>query len=185
MPVELVSFEGAYENPVVTLSWETASELNNDFFTLERSATGDHFEEMAKISGAGTTSQPHSYSYVDPAPFSKQTYYRLKQTDYDGTAEYSHIIRVETSQDKESRMSVYPNPSDGSEISIALKNHSPFQLNGLEIVSQQNVMLESFVPETGSATEHKFRFARQLARGLYIVRIRYNNTLESVKLIVQ
>lgn len=185
LPVELVSFEGAYENPVVTLSWETASELNNDFFTLERSATGDHFEEMAKISGAGTTSQPHSYSYVDPAPFSKQTYYRLKQTDYDGTAEYSHIIRVETSQDKESKMSVYPNPSDGSEITIALKNHSPFQLNGLEIVSQQNVMLESFVPETGSATEHKFRFARQLARGLYIVRIRYNNTLESVKLIVQ
>lgn len=82
-------------------------------------------------------------------------------------------------------MSVYPNPNSGTEITLTLDSRTPFQLNGLEILSQQNVMLESFVPETGSASEYNFRFGRQLARGLYIVRIRYNNKLESVKLLVQ
>lgn len=185
LPVELVSFDGAYENPVVTLTWQTASELNNDYFTLERSASGTQFEALAKISGAGTSSQTHSYSYIDASPFPKVTYYRLKQTDYDGASEYSKIIRVETSQEKERKMSVYPNPNAGSEITLTLDNYTPFQLNGLEILSQQNVMLESFIAETGSASAYNFRFGRQLARGLYIVRIRYNNKLESVKLLVQ
>ena len=185
LPVELVSFDGAYENPVVTLTWQTASELNNDYFTLERSASGTQFETLAKISGAGTSSQAHSYSYIDASPFPKVTYYRLKQTDYDGASEYSKIIRVETLQEKERKMSVYPNPNAGSEITLTLDNHTPFQLNGLEILSQQNVMLESFIAETGSASAYNFRFGRQLARGLYIVRIRYNNKLESVKLLVQ
>ncbi|MFN8335710.1 MAG: T9SS type A sorting domain-containing protein [Cyclobacteriaceae bacterium] len=185
LPVELVSFDGAYENPVVSLNWQTASELNNDYFTLERSASGTQFETLAKISGAGTSSQAHSYSYIDASPFPKVTYYRLKQTDYDGASEYSKIIRVETSQEKERKMSVYPNPNSGTEITLTLDSRTPFQLNGLEILSQQNVMLESFVPETGSASEYNFRFGRQLARGLYIVRIRYNNKLESVKLLVQ
>lgn len=185
LPIELVSFNGSYEQPVVVLDWKTASELNNDYFTIERSASGVQFEELGKVPGAGTTSQPRSYSFVDASPFPKQTYYRLKQTDYDGASEYSEIIRVETSQDKERKMSVYPNPNTGTEITLTLDNHTPFQLNCLEIVSQQNVMLESFTSGTGSANQYTFKFGRQLSRGLYIVRVRYNNKLESVKLIVQ
>lgn len=185
LPIELVSFNGSYEQPVVVLDWKTASELNNDYFTIERSASGVQFEELGKVPGAGTTSQPRSYSFVDASPFPKQTYYRLKQTDYNGASEYSEIIRVETSQDKERKMSVYPNPNTGTEITLTLDNHTPFQLNSLEIVSQQNVMLESFTSGTGSANQYTFKFGRQLSRGLYIVRVRYNNKLESVKLIVQ
>lgn len=184
LPVELVSFTGSYEHPVVVTAWKTESELNNDYFTLERSATGREFEEVAKIQGAGTTSQARNYEYVDPNPFPKETYYRLKQTDFDGTTEYSKIIRVETSQAKERQLSVYPNPNKGYEINLTLDNYTPFQLSQVDILSQQSVLLVSYAPETGSASQFSFALGRQLTPGLYIVRVKYNNKLESIKLIV-
>lgn len=184
LPVELVSFTGAYEHPVVSLDWKTESELNNDYFTLERSASGLQFEELARIEGAGTTNDMQTYNYVDQSPFPNETYYRLKQTDFDGTTSYSKIIRVETGKAKKGLMTVYPNPNKGNEFSLALDNNTPFQLNQVEIISQQNVLLASYTPETESATEFSFKLGRELAPGLYIVRIKYNNKLEAVKLIV-
>lgn len=184
LPVELVSFRAMYEHPVVITTWETASELNNDYFTLERSASGVQFEEAARIEGAGTSAQAHHYEFIDPTPFPKETYYRLKQTDFDGTTEYSKIIRVETGEGKDRKMSVYPNPNKGDEFNLTLDNITRFQLNQLEIISQQNVTLASYTPETASASEFSFRLNRQLAPGLYIVRVKYNNKLESIKLIV-
>jgi hypothetical protein len=184
LPVELVSFTGLYEAPVVVTSWKTAGELNNDYFTLERSASGIQFEEVAKIQGAGTTNEAHTYSYVDPNPFPTETYYRLKQTDFDGTAEYSKIIRVETRQVKDGRLLIYPNPGTGTEVNLTLDNAAPFQLNQVDVISQQNVTLASYTTKPGSASEFSFRLSRQLPPGLYIVRVRYNDRQEAVKLIV-
>ncbi len=184
LPIELVSFKASYESPVVATTWETASELNNDYFTLERSASGTQFEAIAKIQGAGTSSETHRYEYIDSTPFPKETYYRLKQTDYDSTISYSKIIRVETAQGKERKMSVYPNPTNGNELNLTLDRATPFQLSQLEILSQQNVLLVSHTVETGSTSNFSFQLSRQLAPGLYIVRVKYNNKLESIKLIV-
>lgn len=184
LPVELISFTGSYEHPVVALNWKTESELNNDYFTLERSASGAQFEEVARIQGAGTTHEAQVYNYVDPSPFPNETYYRLRQTDYDGTSKHSKVIRIETGRDKNRRMSVYPNPNKGDEFSITLDNVTRFQVNRVEILSQQNVILASYAPEAEGASEFSFKISRELAPGLYIVRITYNNTLESVKLIV-
>lgn len=184
LPVELISFTGSYEHPVVALNWKTESELNNDYFTLERSASGAQFEEVARIQGAGTTHEAQVYNYVDPSPFPNETYYRLRQTDYDGTSKHSKVIRIETGRDKNRRMSVYPNPNKGDEFSITLDNVTRFQVNRVEILSQQNVILASYAPEAEGASEFSFKISRELAPGLYIVRITYNNKLESVKLIV-
>lgn len=184
LPVELTSFTGSYEQPVVALSWKTASELNNNYFTLERSASGVQFEEVAKIPGSGTTSTAHQYQYVDPLPFPKETYYRLKQTDFNGDFEYSQIIRVETGKEPKRKLSVYPNPNDGNIIHFTYGD-TPFQLNQIEIISQQNIKLVSHTQEATSGTDFSFQLSRPLPPGIYVVRVKYNNKLESIKLVVK
>ncbi len=85
LPVELLYFRGAHKDNVNKLHWKTASELNNDYFTLEHSTDGLNWREISKVAGAGTTSTPLMYSY-DHLHFEHIiNYYRLTQTDFDGS----------------------------------------------------------------------------------------------------
>ncbi len=112
LPVELVNFNAtAIENNSVHLKWQTASEMNNDFFTIERSINGQDWQEVTKIEGAGNSSSLLSYSTTDNNPYSRISYYRLKQTDFDGQFEYSQIRSVNIEQLDNSRIEIYPNPA--------------------------------------------------------------------------
>ncbi len=94
LPVELLSFNGIYENGKVNLYWETASETNNDYFIVERSVDGENFEIVTTVKGAGNSSTILKYSATDDAPPVGVVYYRLRQTDFNGDFEYSNIISV-------------------------------------------------------------------------------------------
>ncbi|MFN8334482.1 MAG: hypothetical protein U0U09_05090 [Cyclobacteriaceae bacterium] len=109
LPVELVSFTGVEESGVVQLIWKTASELNNDFFIVEKSFDGREFNPLVKVSGAGTTKEEHTYTAVDNYPYSGYSYYRLLQQDFDGTKTYSGIIAVKV-QAVETQTRLFPNP---------------------------------------------------------------------------
>ena len=109
LPIDLVSFTGKYQQGITKLRWTTAVEKNNEFFTLEKSSNGINFTPFATIDGAGNSQYVLDYSYTDEAPYSGVTYYRLKQTDYDGKYEYSAIIAVRTD---DLVFSVYPNPAN-------------------------------------------------------------------------
>lgn len=111
LPVELVDFSGNKETQAVKLNWLTASEKNNDYFTLEKSADGLYFYELNKQKGAGTSLYSKEYSYVDAQPIKGLNYYRLKQTDFDGAYKYSKMIVVPFDQKENIYHSVYPNPS--------------------------------------------------------------------------
>ena len=128
LPIKLISFTGMLKNKTVQLYWVTATEINNDFFTLEKSGDGITFEELAIIEGAGNSSETRHYSYIDPMPYDEITYYKLKQTDYDGTFEYSDIISVTTDNNIGSSMSLFPNPVQSNNLNIMLA--------GVEINSQ-------------------------------------------------
>lgn len=93
LPVELLSFSGKNLGNENRLEWSTASELNNDFFTIERSTDGTNFQFVDNISGAGSSSSLHNYDYTDRS-LNSSFYYRLKQTDYDGTSKLLNIIFV-------------------------------------------------------------------------------------------
>ena len=95
LPIELINFT-ANCNGNQVLSWSTASELNNDYFTVERSDDGISFRDIGQVNGAGTSSQQHNYSFIDPQPVSGIVYYRLKQTDFNGQTSVSKIITGET-----------------------------------------------------------------------------------------
>jgi hypothetical protein len=113
LPVELIRFEGRNDGEQNILQWATASELNNDHFTLERSIDGVEFTALTRIAGAGTTNTLRNYEYVDVKPFLGINYYRLTQTDFDGTENRSDIIAIVNKGSNGNVMSVRPNPASG------------------------------------------------------------------------
>ena len=110
LPVELLFFKGkATENSNV-LEWATASEINNDFFTLEKSIDGKTFTSLAIVDGSGTKITGTSYRYTDYSKNIGGEYYRLLQTDYDGKRTSFPIIYIKSAEKTEEKISISPNP---------------------------------------------------------------------------
>ena len=95
LPIELTRLNARVENNVVRLEWETASETNNDFFTVEKSSDAINFEKLTIVQGAGNSTKQIRYSIIDDSPINGISYYRLKQTDFDGLLEFSGVISVQ------------------------------------------------------------------------------------------
>ncbi|MEQ8302495.1 MAG: hypothetical protein RIB47_03815 [Cyclobacteriaceae bacterium] len=108
LPVELIEFVAIPLGSSVGLKWSTLSELNNDFFAIERSLDGVEFEEIGLMPGAGTTTVRQDYTYEDTRPLAGVSYYRLRQTDFDGTIAFSNIVRID--RDSPTHLIVHPNP---------------------------------------------------------------------------
>lgn len=111
LPIELLNFNAVSNDKEVEINWSTASELNNDFFTIERSADGENFTEILRTDGAGTSNQQLDYFERDYSPLPGVSYYRLKQTDYNGDFSFSNIVAVKRKSDL-GELGVYPNPVD-------------------------------------------------------------------------
>lgn len=113
LPVELISFEGESKDRYNLLTWLTASEINSDFFTIEKSKDGKTFEVVGIVDGAGNSNIVSKYEKIDDNPYHGTSYYRLKQTDYDGTYKYSIPISLSLKSMYED-ISVFPNPVTGN-----------------------------------------------------------------------
>jgi len=114
LPIELAKFQASVVSNEVLLEWTTVSETNNDFFTIERSKDTQEWEEVITLAGAGNSIDPLTYSTRDIDPYFGTSYYRLKQTDFDGTFSYSPIEKVFLRESNE--VSVHPVPSRGKVI---------------------------------------------------------------------
>ncbi len=108
LPIELIKFDAQPNGNSVDVTWQTASEINNDYFTVEKSNDGVNFEFVAEIDGAGNSTTLLSYATVDENPYNGQSFYRLKQTDFDGSFEYSNPVVVNFNS--ANLISIYPNP---------------------------------------------------------------------------
>ncbi|HET6992024.1 MAG TPA: T9SS type A sorting domain-containing protein, partial [Bacteroidia bacterium] len=96
LPIEMLRFDGVCDKGNVLLNWTTASEQNNDFFTIERSTDGLTFSQIGTVDGAGNSDQILHYSFFDTDPVGGTNYYRIKQTDFNGAFSYNKIIAVST-----------------------------------------------------------------------------------------
>ena len=114
LPIVLLQFSAKPKNDFVEVEWTTASELNNDYFTVEKSPDGNEWTVAKIIEGAGSSTSPLSYAYTDHHPFPATSYYRLKQTDFDGTSSYSNPVAVKLKNIFP--ITVYPNPTSGEVI---------------------------------------------------------------------
>lgn len=189
LPIELIDFSAYVNNKNQTvIEWATASEKNNDFFTIERSSNGLNFQEIARFPGAGDHIGRLDYRYLDALPLNGYNYYRLRQTDFDGTFTYSQLVRV-----------FVPNSSQQANF-IVSKN--PIEKNGiLELSSFQNwdfqvdltfqifdqlgrQFYRGVIPAKQELNEVKLD-GINFGSGAYIIQIRQKNIKVSKRIIVR
>lgn len=136
LPVEFISLTSLSDEKTIVLNWITASETNNDYFTVERSENGLDFDVLDIVAGAGNSNTIKEYIFNDPVPLNGTSYYRIKQTDYDGKYSYSEITSVEfnTPSDKmivsseNGFLTIRLTSEKESEVALSI-----FELNGKEI----------------------------------------------------
>ena len=123
LPIKLINFTAMpVNNDYVKLDWQTVSEINNDYFTIERSIKGIDWQEISRVNGAGNSVAFLSYSATDHKPYLGISYYRLKQIDFDGQFEYSQIRSVNIRKLDNSQTEIYPNPANNQITLISNEN---------------------------------------------------------------
>ncbi|HEY9082901.1 MAG TPA: T9SS type A sorting domain-containing protein [Vicingaceae bacterium] len=172
LPIELVEFSGEiYDDNSNMLKWVTLTEINNDYFTLERSADAINFETIAIVTGSGNSSIILNYNFIDVFPKEQIStyYYRLKQTDFDGKSEYFNMVAISRKKDNQLSVFAYDNQ-------LTIQSEESYILQLLDLTgrvvynseSQKNNIDLSF-----------------LSKGIYIYRIEFSNIILSDKIIVQ
>ncbi len=128
LPVSLTDFTAYVSRDMVISDWSTASEINNDYFTLERSQSPGNWEAVTRVKGSGNSTESIFYHALDIHPLSGLSYYRLRQTDFDGHSTLSEIRKVNFQAEK---ILIYPNPVD-RQLNLEIKdieNHKVFLLD--------------------------------------------------------
>lgn len=133
LPVELSYFRGSVEGKATLLTWQTASESNNDYFSIERSTDGHHFQEIGTVNGQGNNNSVHDYYYKDAAPSPGTNYYRLRQVDFDGQYEHSNIISVRI-KNASPNAQLYPTVATHA---LQLNFEHPTEVKGTALVLDQ------------------------------------------------
>ncbi len=174
LPVTLTSFEANCNNGNVQLNWGTQSEINNDFFTIERSLDGVNFESVGTTEGNGNSSTPINYSWTDDNPLNGTVYYRLKQTDFDGQFEYHGVRSITCS--KGSDFSIYPNPFKNS-FKLQLSDNSISQSLNVEVIDCLGRQVHTQKIESSSV---EIVLDEQLPIGTYFVKV-FNETMQSIE----
>lgn len=176
LPIKLLNFSAKYKDNIVALDWMTETETNNDFFTVERSFDGVIFETVSIIKGAGNSNNKISYSSTDYRPKKGITYYRLKQTDYDGKYSFSNIESV-VIRDKFENLSVFPNPVNGNGFLSFNSNEEDIQTVSIIDVAGRIVYKKEFTIVKGS---NKLLLETQnLTQGMYFVKL---SSVENINL---
>ena len=164
LPVELIFFNGRAEGNQTVLKWVTASELNNDYFVVEKSLDGVDFAPIGQVSGNGTTSELQNYYFTDTNPW-QTTYYRLLQVDYDGSYEYHHVIRIENS----SGLATY-HLSYTHDRSVPLSVTSVQAMDDLRLINSSGQLM--YQSRLGQASTI---LTQDKAPGLYFLILRWGN----------
>ncbi len=174
LPVELVNFDVYKKIDHVEIKWETASEVNNDYFEVEKSTDGIHFSSIDKQNGAVNSSKNIKYIAHDYTPDIGLNYYRLKQVDLDGTTEYSDIKSVLF--ESESPWSFSPNPTNGQ---ITLNNINLSSITALNVYDEKGKVVIS----TDQITDKNLDFSH-LQSGIYYIQIIQNSGVKTLPMVI-
>ncbi|MBK7966200.1 MAG: T9SS type A sorting domain-containing protein [Bacteroidetes bacterium] len=173
LPVELISFKATkISNQQVQVSWSTASEKNNDFFTIERSLDGNSFIEVQRVKGAGNSSSTRNYSIIDQEPTAGVNYYRLIQTDFDGTTEIFKPIVVDIGKITPgiSKAKVISNPFIRN-FSVVFNSEETTQAQVILLSLNGHVVYKESIDLKAGKNEYHFTNGDELKSGAYILKI--------------
>ena len=190
LPVELITFNGKRVNEKAELNWVTASEVNNDYFIVERSSNNKTFTAIGeKVKGAGNSNTVNQYQVYDndAIAFATQNaiqtiYYRLRQVDFDGTINYSKVISISATEDAIGfDATVYPNPFNGTiHVNVSTNTNEEthlevYDLNGKTVYSQTITTL------VGN-TNFMITDLDRIPAGMYFVKISQSDNTKIVKI---
>ena len=185
LPVELISFSGYYDAPNdnSVLNWETATELNNDYFTIYRSEDGMQFDLIGMVQGQGNTSQATQYEFVDSFPRYGINYYKLVQHDFDGETEELGIISI--LKDGQSEYVIYPNPVNaGGKVNVQM-NSSVSESIRISVYDNMGKRVEQMNLEVGKGLNTiQFDLPNHIKSGTYTVSILGETSKNQYRLIV-
>ena len=193
LPIELLSFTAIKVGAYVQLDWSTATEINNDYFTIERSLDGEKFEEILTEQGAGNSSSKLVYRRYDEAPLMGYNYYRLSQTDFNGESESFNVEVVNfdggmrLDNNSTINMKVYPNPTNGSQLKLLIERLDEGELI-LDIVTAEGQLIDQrqLIVETEKSNwQVEVLQGKSLAAGTYYLRVISKGEIEILPFIVK
>ena len=176
VPLKLESFDAVLSNSNVKISWVTATELNTNYFEVERSIDGQNFEHASTVSAAGNSTTTKSYAYIDDASnLSGTVYYRLKTVDKDGSSTYSNVISVTIHSSQLTTLSVYPNPlRAGQDVKLTYLSEKS-QIVNFQVI---NIIGRKVSASNVSVNEGRNAISLpigHLATGVYYIAVSVNN----------
>lgn len=172
LPVEWLDFSVRLDNSEALIQWTTATEKLNDYFTVQRSADGEAFEDLFEVDGKGTSDTKNTYKATDPDPLFGTSYYRIKQTDFDGTVFFTGLRKLEYQGPDLAVLQAYPSPNNGQSITIEVRGLHEQDGVMLQIFNSQGALLDMRwlkVKNRGHIKE-EIVFSKSLPAGLYILR---------------
>ncbi|MCC5924706.1 MAG: T9SS type A sorting domain-containing protein, partial [Crocinitomicaceae bacterium] len=178
LPVKLTDFMANCIDNHVLISWETETELNNDYFEVQLSRNGIDFVSVGKVEGMGNSFKKVNYELKLMQQYKEVVYLRLKQVDFDGQFEYFPIISVNCSSNSNDLV-IFPNPNDGSGFYVQAND----QINSIMVNSSfgQQVYFKNNFQKNNS---QYVRFDNNLAPGAYVITISLDNEIVQRKLVV-
>lgn len=179
LPISLLLFNCRLNDDIVDINWVTANEINNDYFTIERSKDGLVFTPIIYTKGAGTSNGEIEYLEIDKNPYYGVSYYRLKQTDYDGSSDYSGIVTIYRKSDIANSISIYPNPFND----IITVSFSNVEINNslIKILDISGRILRTDIIESNIYTMN----LSQYPKGIYILQVSFEGENYFDKIIKQ
>jgi len=184
LPVELTSFTASTNAKAVMLKWNTATELNNFGFSIERKSANTNFVKIGFVHGSGNSSTPKEYSFADNTVSAGKYSYRLKQIDNDGSYKYSKIVEVNIGSPAAFALDQnYPNPfNPNTTIGYALPASSNVKLIIYNSLGQE---VQILVNDFEAAGIHKVNFnALNLTSGMYFYKIEAGSFSQVKKMIL-
>jgi len=172
LPIELKSFDLVIIEDQTKVIWTTASETNNDYFSIERSADGTSFDAIGEIKGAGNSNTSVSYEFTDAKPLVGINYYRIKQTDFDGKFSYTDIKSVR--HNTFGNLNITPRTTEGRlQITTDAEDYSidVYNVAGQQVKSYPSLSLD----QTISIDE--------LTAGLYYIKVNVDGQVETTKIV--
>lgn len=182
LPVELIEFSANCQNGFPFIQWSTASEVNNDYFILERLNIDGTTHIVATIDGNGSTQSISTYSYTDRHPSMGKNYYQLTQIDFDGNRETFNTVSVENCMDVDRTLIHYSNETQ--EISLFSSKRSLESLSELSVISTIGNTVFTGEVIIISPVKGLTSLNSPLPPGNYLIRLQFKNHEEIVKLFV-
>lgn len=171
LPVELITFNANCYDDYVSINWTSASEINNDYYLVERSEDGKNWESIARVEGAGNSNTEIDYEVIDDNPLNGNNYYRLTQFDFDGKFEtFKTVITTCDMEENELEIVVYPNPFK-NELNLTAFNSDDSQSYTVRLLDISGKLILEREIQSVSNAFHIRLLPGDIKTGMYILEV--------------